>query len=152
MSELIVAGFDDAHCPGRMTDTLLWDLEEAARQLGGLSPRTVRRMIERGELPIKKGLLVDDDDLVRAAVIQDLMCYDRLDFDKFGADHGINFREYFADEVEQLDVLEKDGLIELSDEGIQITPSGRLLLRNIAMTFDRYMGTGENDNRFSRAI
>ena len=109
-------------------------------------------MIERGELPIKKGLLVDDDDLVRDAVIQDLMCYDRLDFDKFGADHGINFREYFADEVEQLDVLEKDGLIELSDEGIQITPSGRLLLRNIAMTFDRYIDLEENESRFSKAI
>ena len=97
-------------------------------------------------------MLVDDDDLVRAAVIQDLMCYDRLDFDKFGADHGINFREYFADEVEQLDVLEKDGLIELSDEGIQITPSGRLLLRNIAMTFDRYIDLEENESRFSKAI
>jgi oxygen-independent coproporphyrinogen-3 oxidase len=109
-------------------------------------------MIERGELPIKKGLLVDDDDLVRAAVIQDLMCYDRLDFDKFGADHGIDFRDYFADEVEQLDVLEKDGLIELSDEGIQITPSGRLLLRNIAMTFDRYIDLDENESRFSKAI
>jgi oxygen-independent coproporphyrinogen-3 oxidase len=109
-------------------------------------------MIERGELPIKKGLLVDDDDLVRAAVIQDLMCYDRLDFDKFGAEHGIDFREYFAAEVEQLDVLEKDGLIELSDEGIQITPSGRLLLRNIAMTFDRYIDLEENEARFSKAI
>jgi oxygen-independent coproporphyrinogen-3 oxidase len=32
------------------------------------------QIIESGELPIKKGLLVDDDDLIRAAVIQDLMC------------------------------------------------------------------------------
>ena len=30
---------------------LLWNLEEAARQLGGVSPRTVRRLLERGELP-----------------------------------------------------------------------------------------------------
>jgi oxygen-independent coproporphyrinogen-3 oxidase len=109
-------------------------------------------IIERGELPIVKGLLVDDDDLLRAAVIQDLMCYDRLDFDKFGAEHGIDFRDYFAEEVQQLDVLEKDGLIELSDAGIQITPRGRLLLRNIAMTFDRYINLAENDSRFSKAI
>jgi oxygen-independent coproporphyrinogen-3 oxidase len=109
-------------------------------------------IIERGELPIKKGLLVDDDDLLRAAVIQDLMCYDSLDFDKFGAEHGIDFREYFAEEVGQLDVLEKDGLIELSDKGIAITPEGRLLLRNIAMTFDRYINLAENDSRFSKAI
>jgi oxygen-independent coproporphyrinogen III oxidase len=109
-------------------------------------------MIERGELPIKKGLLVDDDDLIRAAVIQDLMCYDRLDFDKFGDEHGIDFRKYFANEVEQLDVLQQDGLLEVSDQGIQITPSGRLLLRNIAMTFDRYIDLEENESRFSKAI
>ena len=60
---------------------------------------------------------------------------------------------YFpASRAAKLDVLEDDGLIELSETGIEITPRGRLLLRNIAMTFDRYMGTGENDNRFSRAI
>ncbi len=109
-------------------------------------------IIERGELPIKKGLLVDDDDLVRAAVIQDLMCYDRLDFDDFSARLGIDFREYFADEISKLNVLEDDGLIELSDSGIRITPRGRLLLRNIAMTFDRYIDLEENDSRFSKAI
>ena len=109
-------------------------------------------IIERGELPIKKGLLVDDDDLVRAAVIQDLMCYDSLDFDAFGERHGIDFRDYFAEEVKQLDVLEEDGLIELSEKGITITPKGRLLLRNIAMTFDRYINLAENDSRFSKAI
>ena len=43
-------------------------------------------------------------------------------------------------------------LIELADDGVTITPKGRLLLRNIAMTFDRYIDTAENDKRFSRAI
>ena len=109
-------------------------------------------IIERGELPIVKGLLVDDDDLIRAAVIQDLMCYDSLSFDDFSARHGIDFRDYFKAEIEKLDVLEKDGLITVSDAGIEITPSGRLLLRNIAMTFDRYIDLEENDSRFSKAI
>jgi oxygen-independent coproporphyrinogen-3 oxidase len=109
-------------------------------------------IIERGELPIKKGLLIDDDDLLRAAVIQDLMCYDSLSYDDFGARHNIDFREYFADEIKKLKVLEDDDLLELSDAGIGITPKGRLLLRNIAMTFDRYIDLEENDNRFSKAI
>jgi len=109
-------------------------------------------IIERGELPIKKGLLVDDDDLLRAAVIQDLMCYDNLSYDDFSARHNVDFREYFEKEIEKLDVLENDGLIELTDSGITITPQGRLLLRNIAMTFDRYIDLEENDNRFSKAI
>ena len=109
-------------------------------------------IIERGELPIKKGLLVDDDDLLRAAVIQDLMCYDSLSYDDFGARHNVDFRDYFRSEIEKLGVLEDDGLIELTDSGITITPQGRLLLRNIAMTFDRYIDLEENDNRFSKAI
>ena len=109
-------------------------------------------MIESGHLPIVKGLLVDDDDLVRAAVIQDLMCFDSLSYDDFSAKHGVDFRDYFANEIEKLEVLEKDGLIKLSDAGIEITPSGRLLLRNIAMTFDRYIDLEENDSRFSKAI
>ena len=109
-------------------------------------------LIERGKLPIKKGLVVDDDDLIRAAVIQDLMCYDNLSFDDFSRKHGIDFREYFAAEIDKLNVLEDDGLIELTDAGITITPQGRLLLRNIAMTFDRYIDLEENDSRFSKAI
>jgi oxygen-independent coproporphyrinogen-3 oxidase len=109
-------------------------------------------IIERGELPIKKGLLIDDDDLLRAAVIQDLMCYDSLSYDDFGASHNIDFREYFEDEIKKLKVLEDDDLLELSDSGIGITPKGRLLLRNIAMTFDRYIDLEENEHRFSKAI
>jgi oxygen-independent coproporphyrinogen-3 oxidase len=109
-------------------------------------------IIENGELPIKKGILVDDDDLLRADVIQALMCYDSLSFDDFGRDHGIDFREYFAREIERLGPLVDDGLIELDDEGVAITEKGRLLLRSIAMVFDRYIDQAENDNRFSKAI
>ena len=109
-------------------------------------------IIESGRLPIKKGLVIDDDDLKRAAVIQALMCYDSLSFDDFGAEHGIDFRTYFADEIKRLEALAEDELIELTDAGIGITPQGRLLLRNIAMVFDRYIDLAENDNRFSKAI
>jgi oxygen-independent coproporphyrinogen-3 oxidase len=108
--------------------------------------------IERNELPIKKGLAVDDDDLLRADVIQSLMCYDELIFDEFGREHDIDFREYFAAEIDRLGPLAKDDLIALDATGIRITPKGRLLLRNIAMTFDRYFDNEENADRFSKAI
>ena len=108
--------------------------------------------LENDELPIIKWLAVDDDDLLRAEVIQALMCYDALDFDAFGKQQGIDFRNYFADEIERLKPLADDDLIEFNDAGVRITPKGRLLLRNIAMTFDRYIGNEENDNRFSKAI
>lgn len=35
-----------------MSDYLLWNLDETARQLGGVSARTVRRLIARGALPM----------------------------------------------------------------------------------------------------
>jgi oxygen-independent coproporphyrinogen-3 oxidase len=108
--------------------------------------------IEHDELPIKKGLAVDDDDLLRAEVIQALMCYDQLDYDAFGQQHGVDFRDYFATEIKRLTPLADDDLINLDDAGIQITPKGRLLLRNIAMTFDRYFGNEDNSDRFSKAI
>jgi oxygen-independent coproporphyrinogen III oxidase len=109
-------------------------------------------LIEQGRLPVRKGIAVDDDDRLRAAVIQALMCYDELQYDRFGGAHGIDFRRYFADELERLQPLMADGLIEVDDEAIRITPRGRLLLRNIAMVFDRYLGAAGNDSRFSRAI
>ena len=109
-------------------------------------------LIENGQLPIRKGIAVDDDDLLRADVIQALMCYDELSFEAFGAEHNIDFAEYFAAEIERLQPLADDGLIELDQSGVVITQKGRLLLRSIAMVFDRYIDQAENDNRFSKAI
>ena len=110
------------------------------------------KLIESGTLPVRKGIAVDDDDLIRGDVIQSLMCYDQLLFDDFDASHDIEFRKYFAAELERLQPLMDDDLIQVDAEGIRITPKGRLLLRNIAMVFDRYFNDPENDSRFSKAI
>ena len=110
------------------------------------------KLIESGKLPVRKGIAVDDDDLLRGDVIQSLMCYDQLLFDDFDAGHEIEFRKYFAAELERLQPLMDDGLIDVDAQGIRITPKGRLLLRNIAMVFDRYFSDPENDSRFSKAI
>ena len=109
-------------------------------------------LIESGKLPVRKGVAVDADDRLRADVIQSLMCYDELLFDDFDAKHDIDFRNYFAAEIDRFTPLADDDLVELSSNGIRITPKGRLLLRNIAMIFDRYINDAQNDNRFSRAI
>jgi oxygen-independent coproporphyrinogen-3 oxidase len=109
-------------------------------------------LIENEQLPVRKGIAVDDDDLIRADAIQSLMCYDELVFDEFNARNGVDFADYFAAEIGRLKPLSEDDLVKVSDSSIRITPKGRLLLRNIAMTFDRYIDLAENDNRFSRAI
>jgi oxygen-independent coproporphyrinogen-3 oxidase len=109
-------------------------------------------LIENGQLPIRKGIAVDDDDLLRAEVIQLLMCYDQLSFADFSKQHDVDFAEYFAAELKRMQPLAEDGLIELDQSHILITQKGRLLLRSIAMIFDRYIDHAANDNRFSKAI
>jgi len=118
------------------------------------TPSTIEyeSLLHQGRLPLQRGIEVDADDLIRAGVIKQLMCYDRLDFDGFGDAHGIDFKTYFESEVERLEPLAADALIELSDDEILITPKGRLLLRCIAMVFDRHLNRAATDGRFSKAI
>ena len=54
------------------------------------------QMLSRRELPVCRGLAVDEDDRIRAAVIQSLMCYDHLPFDRIGAEFDIDFGKYFC--------------------------------------------------------
>jgi oxygen-independent coproporphyrinogen-3 oxidase len=109
-------------------------------------------LIESGRLPVCKGLAIDDDDLLRADIIQDLMCYDELDIGKFENCYDIRFREYFAAELIRLEALARDGLVEINDSRVAVTASGRLLMRNIAMQFDRHLDQAANAEQFSKAI
>ncbi|MGI9204426.1 MAG: oxygen-independent coproporphyrinogen III oxidase [Woeseiaceae bacterium] len=109
-------------------------------------------ILESGRLPICKGIEVDADDLLRAEVISQLMCYDRLVFTEFDAAHNVQFLDYFRREVGELQPVIEDGLVSIDNTQIVITPKGRLLLRSIAMVFDRYIGAEQHDSRFSKAI
>lgn len=109
-------------------------------------------ILHEGRLPIRKGIEVDDDDLIRADIIKQLMCYDRLRFHDVEKAHGISFRARFGEELERLQALEQDGLVSIDDEEIRVSPSGKLLLRSIAMVFDRHLGNALIDGRFSKAI
>ncbi|MFQ6007189.1 MAG: oxygen-independent coproporphyrinogen III oxidase, partial [Woeseia sp.] len=109
-------------------------------------------LIGAGRLPIRRGIAVDADDQLRAKVIQELMCHDQLVYADFDSKNHIDFVRYFAVEVARLAPLADDGLVLLGPEGIQITPKGRLLLRSIAMTFDRHLADDLHDGRFSKAI
>ena len=62
-----------------------------------------------------------------------------------------DFNDYFAKELPDLDALEADGLIDRWGDGIEVTPSGRLLIRNIAAVFDTYLGNRTVET-FSKAI
>jgi oxygen-independent coproporphyrinogen-3 oxidase len=104
------------------------------------------------QLPVIKGAFIDDDDQIRKQIIKELICNFSLNFQKIDAQFNIKFSEYFANEMQLLEPMESDGLINSDNEGITVTPSGRLLIRNICMVFDRYMSRTSLEKRFSNAI
>ncbi len=95
--------------------------------------------IDAGRLPVWRGLALDEDDLVRADVIQGLMCRATVDIAAVESRHRIAFTRYFAQALARLRPLEADGLVTITPAAIDATPRGRLLLRLIAMCFDRYL-------------
>jgi oxygen-independent coproporphyrinogen-3 oxidase len=68
--------------------------------------------------------------------------------------YAIDFASYFATALERLAPLVEDGLVRIEERRISVTSRGRLLLRNIAMCFDRYLDQPATiaTPRFSRAI
>jgi oxygen-independent coproporphyrinogen III oxidase len=109
--------------------------------------------LDRGVLPIIRGIELSADDLIRRDVIMELMCQGVVTMDALGQTHGIHFHEYFAKELEQLrQTFETEGMLTVSPEQIVITPKGRFFLRGIAMVFDRYFQSQVNPGRFSKLI
>jgi oxygen-independent coproporphyrinogen-3 oxidase len=96
--------------------------------------------IARGDLPSHQGTRMSADDLIRKDVINQIMCHGLVDAAGIEGRHGIQFGSYFGKELEQLQALQVDGLVDLADGRIALTPVGRLLMRNVAMTFDAYLG------------
>ncbi len=108
--------------------------------------------IERGVLPSQRGTLMDEDDCIRADVIQQIMCHGFIQPHVIESRYGMVFREYFARELRQLAILERDGLIQIGTEGVRLTPAGRLLMRVVAMTFDAYLQQASPEPAMSRVV
>jgi len=90
--------------------------------------------------------------VLRRDVIQALMCRFEVSFDLVEDVHAIAFQEYFATELEALKPLIDDGLIEVAPDAITVTRRGRLLVRTVAMVFDRYLREQREQARYSRVI
>jgi oxygen-independent coproporphyrinogen-3 oxidase len=95
--------------------------------------------VDQGRLPVARGLVLDEDDVLRADVIQQLMCRGAIDRAQIESRHGIDFDGYFAEAMSRLEPLIADGLVTLRGTSIEATSRGRLMLRIIAMCFDRYL-------------
>ena len=108
--------------------------------------------LDQGRLPVVRGLAVSRDDLVRRAVIMALMCQGALQYESIELAFLIDFRSYFAKELEALQELVGQGLVVVNGQGIEVTAQGWFFVRAVAMVFDRYVQADRNRSRFSKII
>ena len=109
------------------------------------------RLLDSDQPATRRGLLCSDDDRIRRAVIQQLICHFTLDFGEIEKAFCIDFKDYFSEAWPQLLGMASDGLITLSDTGLEVRPAGRLLVRAVCMVFDAYL-IRQNRQQFSRVI
>jgi oxygen-independent coproporphyrinogen-3 oxidase len=109
--------------------------------------------IDAGKLPYERGVALNTDDQIRQYVIMELMSNFKLDIKRFEALHNVKFTEYFSDALEALVPFEADDLLKITSESIICSPTGTLLIRNIAMVFDAYMKRhAQSDKTFSKTV
>ena len=108
--------------------------------------------LDKEQLPVWRGLSLSGEDRLRRGVISAIMCQGFVQFGEFERKYGIDFNEHFALELKLLKPLEDDGLVELSEGTIEVTPTGLLLLRAIAMKFDEYLINDLQGKSYSKVI
>ena len=108
--------------------------------------------LDQGQFPVVRGLALTRDDLVRRAVIMALMCQGRLSYESIELAYLIDFKSYFAKEMDVLATQVAQGLVELEPGGIQVTPMGWFFVRAVAMVFDRHLQTDRTRAKFSKIL
>lgn len=108
--------------------------------------------LNQGRFPVVRGLALSRDDLVRRAVIMAIMCQGALQYESIELAYVLDFKTYFANELELLKEQEAIGMVVLDDNGLQVTDTGWFFVRAVAMLFDRYLQTDRNRARFSKII
>ncbi|UCN01068.1 oxygen-independent coproporphyrinogen III oxidase [Sulfurimonas sp. SWIR-19] len=109
--------------------------------------------IDAGKLPFERGVALSEDDMIRQHVIMELMSNFKLDIKRFEALFGLEFKKYFEDALLDLKPFMEEELITMNNEYIECSPTGTLLIRNIAMPFDAYMKRhAGSDKTFSKTV
>ena len=109
-------------------------------------------MLDQAQLPVVKGLALSRDDQIRRAWIMAIMCQGHVQFDVFNEAWLIDAQSYFSEELLQLQSMQSQGLLELSEQGLHVTPMGWFFVRGVAMVFDKYLQADRNRTRFSKII
>jgi oxygen-independent coproporphyrinogen-3 oxidase len=108
--------------------------------------------LDQGNFPVVRGLALTRDDLVRRAVIMAIMCQGNVVFESIELGYLLEFRSYFAKEMEAIEALIEQGMVTMDDSGLQVTDRGWFFVRAVAMVFDRNLQTDRTRAKFSKII
>ncbi len=101
-----------------------------------------RRVAETG-LATVRGILLSDDDRMRARVIERLMC--DFEFSKSSLESAFGaLAKPVIDKAEELVSSDEEGLVERTPDGFRVTVTGQPFVRAIASCFDAYLGKGNS--------
>ncbi len=115
--------------------------------------REYEALIDSGKLPFVRGVELSDDDYVRKAVIMELMANFSIDIGRIEKEHAIVFRDYFAHALTGLQEFIEAQLVTIEEDKLSLSPTGTLLIRNIAMPFDAYMQKYQGSKKsFSKTV
>jgi oxygen-independent coproporphyrinogen-3 oxidase len=107
--------------------------------------------VDAGRVPLHRAYFVTDEDKLRRETIMRVMCDLSLDYAAMSQKLGINFEQHFAGELAALAPFEADGLVKRSPAGLEVTDTGRLFIRNIAMCFDNALAPA-GERKHSKTI
>lgn len=93
--------------------------------------------IQRDEPAICRGYLRNQEDMLRGALIEQLMCQQQIDFGVLGRRFRVSLAQYLEPDLERLRAFDPEGRLALiSPTGVRVTASGRAYLRLLAQCFD----------------
>ena len=113
------------------------------------SIKSYREAVTSGKLATARGLALSNDDRLRRAVINQIMCALEVDLDSACRAFGVE-EAYLDEALAILEPLAADDLIEIAGRRIRVTERGRPLVRTAAAAFDDYLSTGKG--RHSAAV
>ncbi|MCQ8278850.1 oxygen-independent coproporphyrinogen III oxidase [Acetobacteraceae bacterium KSS8] len=93
--------------------------------------------IDAGELAVSRGVVLSDEDRLRAAVICTLMCEGKVDLRETAEQHGAAVETLLSD-LPKLSAALEDGLVTIDGAFVGVREAGMPFLRGIAAVFDRY--------------
>lgn len=108
--------------------------------------------LDEQKLPIARGKILSEEDLLRRAVIQSLMCRFEVDKELFFQQYKTSFDLYFEEVRGELEAFQADGLLTNTKSLLRASPLGELFIRNIAALFDGYFNKKEKAPIYSSSI